>query len=221
MKQTPEWKRYLELVKERPECFCNTGPIQIVTDWVIVSEFQERTGKTIGVCYESRFNMLVVDLVYECDGKYFAYERLLPAVRKGAVVCVPIYGDKYILLKQYRHAMRNFQYAFPRGYAERNASAKENACKEIGEELGAKTGEMQHVGCVVADSGISGQTVDIFQCEILNYQIQENHEGIVDAVVVTGEELTDMICNKEISDGFTLAAYSYLRAKNILVTSSD
>lgn len=220
MKQPYAWKRYLELLEERPECFCNTGPIRIVTDWDIVSKFQERTGKTIGVCYKSKFNILVVDLVYECEGEYFAYERLLPAVPKGAVVCVPIYRGKYILLKQYRHAMRDFQYALPRGYAERDTAAKENACKEIGEELGAKVEDLQHIGCVVADSGISGQTVDIFRCEILNYQIQENHEGIVDAVVVTGEELTDMICNNEISDGFTLAAYSYLCAQGILLASN-
>lgn len=212
MNYSEEWKRYSELMQERPESFQNTGPIHIVKDWDIVEAYQKATGKTIGVCYESKFNILVVDLVYEQEGNYFPYERILPAIPRGAAVCVPMYQGKYILLRQYRHAMRDYQYAFPRGYATSGLPAEENARKETEEELGAKVRSTKYIGTVVADSGMSGQAVGIYLCEVESYHQPDHYEGIVGTCVVTHGELVDMICHNQISDGFTLAAYSHLSA---------
>lgn len=70
---------YRALMKTRPELF-KDGLIHIVTDEKIIREFEEETGRTIGIIYVSPYNMMVVDLVYIEEGKYFAYERLIPAV---------------------------------------------------------------------------------------------------------------------------------------------
>ena len=76
-------------MEERPEAFRNTGNIDIITDVNQVEAFVEQTGKKIGVIYHSEYNLWVVDLVKGADGTYFAYERLLPAVVRGAVVTMP------------------------------------------------------------------------------------------------------------------------------------
>ena len=73
---------------------------------------------------------VVVDVVRAKNGSLFAYERLMNRVMRGAVVIVPYYNGKYILLRQYRHALREYQYGFPRGFGEEGMSAKENAGKE-------------------------------------------------------------------------------------------
>lgn len=210
MKNGKEWNRYLELMQERPECFQNTGPIQIVKDWTVVEEYQQRTGKKIGVCYESKFNILVVDLVYEHKGEYFCYERILPTTPCGAVVCVPEYRGRYILLKQYRHAMRDYQYAFPRGYATPGLTGELNARKEIEEELGAKVSSSRFLGSVVMDSGLSGQAVEMYLCHVESYQAHCDYEGIVETHLFSEAELVQMICSNQITDGFTLSAYSRL-----------
>lgn len=206
-----EWIKYKKLIAERPELFKNSGPIDIVLDEEIVESYEQKTGKTIGVCYESEYNILVVDLVCEKQGQYFAYERLLPTVEKGAVVCVPKYTDKYILLKQYRHALRDYQYAFPRGYGELGLSPEENAQKEMREEMNACVETVSFLGNIVADSGLLGNKVDIYLCAISSYSQPESYEGITELIEVSEDELEQMIKENKISDGFTLSAYAYLR----------
>jgi len=210
MTYSKQWTRYLSLMEERPESFINNGKLTIVTDWETVHSFEQRTGLTIGVCYESKYRLMVVDLVYEKEGEYFAYERLLPAVTPGAVVCIPQQGDNLILLRQYRHALRSEQYAFPRGFAEPGIAGEDNACKELLEELGCHAKSVIHLGTVIADSGLSGEAVDIYLCQIDTYKQQEGHEGILDALSLPLPQLQRMIANGEITDSYTLSAISYL-----------
>ena len=51
-------------------------------DYELVREFEKNTGRKIGIVYQSRYNLLVVDLVENTNGDRFAYERLIPAVKK-------------------------------------------------------------------------------------------------------------------------------------------
>lgn len=210
MKHEKEWCRYTELIAQRPELFQNNGPLKIVTDWEIVEKYQIQTGEIIGVRYESPYNILVVDLVYEKEGMYFTYERLLPAVAHGAVVCIPEFHGEYILLKQYRHSMRDYQYAIPRGYATDGLAGGENAKKELEEELGATIENVEYLGDVIADSGIAGNKVGIYLCHITKFQPNQGHEGIVDSLCVTKDDLANMIRSNKLSDGFSLSAYSHL-----------
>ncbi len=210
MTYSKQWARYLTLLEERPESFLNNGGLTIVTDWAIVHAYEQRTGTTIGVCYESPYRLMVVDLVYEKEGEYFTYERLLPAVTPGAVVCVPQRGEQLILLRQYRHALRDVQYAFPRGFAEPGLSGEDNARKELWEELGCRPGSVTHLGTVIADSGLSGEKVDVYLCQVDTYEQQSGHEGILDSRSLSLPQLHRMIANGEITDGYTLAAMSYL-----------
>lgn len=210
-----EWSRYLELREERPALFADTGSIHIVLDEAIVAEYQEKNHRKMGVVYESPYNILVVDLVYEEEGKYFAYERLVPAVESGAVVMLPIYRDSLILLKQYRHALRDYQYAFPRGFGEKGLSAVENCAKELMEEIGAELVKAEYLGQVTPDSGVQGAVVSVYACEIASYDYNTKSEGICDIQEVSTSQIKDMIDNGEITDGFTLAALSLYGVKQI------
>lgn len=82
--KSEQWSAYLKLMEERPAAFQDSEQIRIITDPETVMEFIERTGRTIGVLYQSPFSILVVDLVRDAGGEVFAYERLLrqyPAAR--------------------------------------------------------------------------------------------------------------------------------------------
>lgn len=201
-----EWNKYVQLKSKRPELFSNNGPIKIVTDEEIIREYEEKHNRKIGVVYESAYNMLLVDLVYEYEGQYYAYERVVPMVEGQAVVVLPIYKGKIILLKQYRHAIREFQYAVPRGFAEQGLSSEDNARKELIEEIGAVVGEAIYLGEVIADSGLSSSKVAVYGCEVLEYNKDHREEGIVEIIEIGLDELKSMVANKEITDGYTLAA---------------
>lgn len=204
-----EWDRYIELMSERPEEFRDSGTIHIVTDENIVADFEKKNNRKIGVIYESAFNILVVDLVYIQKGKYFAYERMMPKVQNGAVVIVPVYKGRFILLKQYRHALRDYQYAFPRGFGENDISVEQNVKKELYEEMGAKAVDFLFLGTVVADSGASGNKVSIYKCNIKEYDQSIKEEAIVKMIELNDSEIQDMIIQGKITDGFTLSSYCY------------
>lgn len=207
-----EWEQYLSLIKERPESFADTGNIHIVTDPVAVAKFQEQSGRKIGVVYKSPYHLMVVDLVYIQEGHYFAYERILPAVNKGAVVIVPQYRNGFLLLKQYRHALRDYQYAFPRGFASEGISAEDNVRKEIAEELKAEAFQVRFLGTCVADSGLSGDNVNVFSCQVKNFSIQNGYEGICNVIQLSNEDMKQWMKAGRLNDGFTLSAYGLLNA---------
>ncbi len=212
--QSKEWQEYLKLIAERPEAFRNDENLIIELDSKKVQDFVEKSGKKIGVVYSSPYNIMVVDLVSNASGSCFAYERLLPAVQGSAVVVIPCYKGSYVLLKQYRHALRDFQYAFPRGFGEVGLSDEENAYKELEEELGAQAITTKKLGTVVADSGMSGNIVSIFVCEIDKTVLKNGYEGICEMITLTGLEMENWIAEGKITDGFTLAAWALLKSSN-------
>ena len=209
------WRRYLQLMKERPEDFRrdSRGLYVLQTDEEVVREFERSTGRRIGVCYESKYKILVVDLLKSADGRLYAYERVLPAVRGGAVVCVTRHADKYVMIRQYRHALGREQIAFVRGYGEYGVSPEDNAKKEVKEELGADVRFIAHLGKVAPDSGTYGQTVDVFECEIDDWAMKPGYEGITGTCEYSHDELTMAIAGGQIDDGFSLSAFALIAAR--------
>ena len=58
--------------------------------------------------YESTYHLLVKDLVSD-GNSYFAYERIIKQNSYNAVVTIPIYQCKFVLLNQFRHSMRDYR----------------------------------------------------------------------------------------------------------------
>ena len=202
---------YFDLMKSRPEEFENNSSFtQIIKDPEIIEEYCRKTGKEIGLFYKSDYHMMVVDLVTDDGITFYPYERLLTTIPKGAVVGMAIYNGRYVLLKQYRHSLRDFQFAFPRGYAEAGLSAEQNIRKELFEELGCQVNKSEYFGSVVADSGVCGQIVSVFRCMITEPVLKRNYEGIDRIYMFTPDELQQMIRDGKISDGYTLAAFGLL-----------
>lgn len=86
----------------------------------------------------------------------------------------------------------------------------ENAKKELLEELGAvvsATDEPRKLGMIAADSGLSSGMAAVYLMKIDGYKNTAD-EGIREVVELSQAELADMIKNREIDDGYTLAAYA-------------
>lgn len=209
--ETP-WIRYLRLMEERPEAFTADPFLPIETNPELVAQFTARTGRTIGVVYESPYRLMVVDLVRGPEG-LFAYERVLPAAQGAAIVAVPMWKGNFVLLEQFRHALRDVQTAFPRGFGENGLSAEENAQKEVWEELHAQVLEQRPLGKIVADSGMTGGETHAILCRITKPELPLGYEGIYGMVCLSQEELEREIACGHINDGFTLSAYALYRAK--------
>lgn len=208
-KTNPEWIRYIELVNKRPGLFVNNGMITIELNEDIVSDFEIKSGKKVGVVYESPYSMMIVDLVYNNPNEYYLYERLIPHSDKNGVVIIPVHEGKIVLLNQYRHALRDYQISLPRGYGEDGIISVDNVSKELDEEIGAKATNITFLGTINANSGSSGGFAEVYSCEIDTYVQKHGYEGIDSVIELTTDELKDYIRAGKINDGFTLSAMCY------------
>lgn len=202
-------KNYLDLMEEKEWLFKNNGGILIEKDPDILRKYIKDNNVTIGVVYQSDYHYLIVDLVHNGDYKYFLYERLIPFSKGTPSVMLTKYQNKFLLLYQFRHALRKYQYAFPRGFGTDNLNSEENAKKELLEEIGAKTKSIKYLGNIVVDSGISDKNVDVYECEIEHFELCPNYEGIMDIKLLDRYEFEEWIKNGKINDSFTLVAYSF------------
>lgn len=205
------WTRYVQLMEERPTLFRQSNSLRIITNEQETNEFMKKSGKTIGVVYESPYSLMLVDLVVDKSGRKFAYERLVP-VNTGAIVSVPICEGRFILLQQFRHALRSVQIAFPRGFGEPGLSPEQNLRKEILEEIGADVLRIEHIGNITPDSGITSSSVDVYFCEVSTPTLKKEYEGIQELSIMTPKEFEKRIYSGEITDGFSLAAYALYTA---------
>lgn len=208
-----ELQRYFSLIEERPEQFRSSELICIEKDVDKIMEYEKKTGKKIGVVYQSDYNFFVVDLIRDSDGTYYTYERLLPVIKQGAVVAMTKCGNQFVILRQYRHAIQGFQYAFPRGFGETGITAEENVKKEVKEELNAVVKKMEYLGKVIADSGLCGNEVSVFLCEVEGFAERYGYEGIESVVTLDEEKLNAWIKKGLITDGYSLAAYGMYKAR--------
>ena len=173
---------------------------------------EEIYNQRYGVIYQSKFNKLLVDPV-KCNGTSFPYERMTPASGYDGVVMVAKYSNNYILLNQFRHALREKQYSFPRGFAE-SANPVDDAVRELKEELHAQTkGDPYYLGRIAPDSGLTTTRAYVYCVDIESYSTSEGHEGIVNAVEVPCGEFEQWIKENRIDDGYTLGAYMLLKTK--------
>ena len=214
-------KKYYKLRKERPELFESKDNLPIEFNIKAITRFMRDTKRKIGVVYESPYRMLIVDLIRdEANRRYYAYERVV-SLQKGGVVIIPLHEGRIVLLNQFRHSLRDFQLSFPRGFGEIGISPEENAKKELCEELKLEAKnitDLTYLGDVVADSGLCGDNVSVYTCNVSIPKREEEikHEGIIGTVEKTTEEFKQMIQNAEITDGFTLSAYSLYSCKNMI-----
>lgn len=172
----------------------------------LVSYMKLHPEQAYGVIYQSRYNTVLVDPIQKIDGTFYPYERVLPTAGDGIVIVTRKEG-RFILLKQYRHALRKAQYGFPRGYAEPNEAPIENVRRELTEELHATIRCIPvSLGFLEPDSGLTSRRTEVFLAELDSYTTSIHHEGILEVREASLEEMKDMIQNGRLSDGYTIGA---------------
>ncbi len=207
----PRLEAYFALMESRPGLFADSPLLPIQRDPEAIRAFTARTGKAIGVLYQSPYNMLVTDLIQPPEGEPYVYERIIPTDPDG-VVAMALHQGKFLLLGQFRHAPRQFQYAFVRGCGEEGLSPEENAAKELMEEAGARVLKCRPLGKVSADSGLTSCAAGVYLCEISRPLLRAGYEGIREMALLSPQELEGWIARGKITDGFTLSAWALWKA---------
>ena len=131
----------------------------------------------------------------------------------GAVVILPrVARDRYILIRQFRFAVRKRLWEFPAGGIEPGESLKQAASRELIEEVGLKPRHLRKLLHFYPTPGISGEIMHLFLAEGLNPAVgfpDEDEE--IEKKIFSLAEIARMIRAGVINDAKTILGYFYLK----------
>ena len=226
-------EKYFEILDKYPRLLgADADPIRVIQEETAIQKWQaERQAKLasvsqslewadIGVICDDPYVVILRDLVEFPGGFRGGYIRLYNRayLEGGAagVVTMPVKDGKILLMHNFRHATRAWHWEIPRGFGEPGVSAAEQARAEVTEEIGVEVDELVDLGAYYNNTGLEGNLITLFLARITSEPVV-TPEISVDALRwVSVEELEGMIANAEITDGFTIAAYTRAKLRKLI-----
>ena len=83
------------------------------------------------------------------------------------VMTIPVYEDKFVMVRQWRHAAECLSVEFPGGIADEGEDPAETAYRELLEETGFKAEKITHLGTVSPNAAIFSNRFHIYLAEDL------------------------------------------------------
>lgn len=207
--QTNQW-----LLKE------STASIRIITNEAQLRSWQKDNQMNLGVLVEDQYITVIRDLVVFSDGAVRPYNRIIntAAFSKGAmgVAVLPLVDGKILLIRIFRHPIRQWSLEIPRGFGESNLTPTELARKELQEEIGGKIHKLIDLGLLHSNTGLEANAVNLFYAELKGFGKAQEGEAIEEIHLVEPSEFRELISRGEITDSFTIAAYFRAVLKNLV-----
>jgi ADP-ribose pyrophosphatase len=125
----------------------------------------------------------------------------------GAAAMVPMLNlTEVILIKQYRHAIREFIWEIPAGTLDPNELPLNCAKRELIEEIGYSASGWQQLGTITPLPGCSDERIHIFLASDLTPAEQDlDDDEMLKVHTVKLDAALQMILTGEISDGKTIS----------------
>jgi len=228
--RTERLERYLALREERPDWFSgpadgvliSTSPAEIAQIESTVAERYVAAGTparwaAVGIRYEDPYLLLLVDAVTFPTGDVGVHHRIVrrtPA--ESGVVILPLLEGRLVLIRHFRHALRQWTWEFPRGGVDSGATPDETVRRELMEEIGAPVVTLRPLGRVYGATSLMGMAVAIYTAQVGQVGAVARGEGIGEVRTVAVAEFEAMIRAGEVVDGFTLAAFLHARLAGLV-----
>ena len=131
-------------------------------------------------------------------------------------------SGRYLLIRIYRYPAKRLMWEFPAGMNEDGETPVDAGCRELLEETGITADGAELLGSQTPISGFIGDTFYTVLARIPEIEVSDikpqTDEGIVDAKLVTRQEIVAMAASQEIEDGVTLMClarhWAWLEAEN-------
>lgn len=139
-------------------------------------------------------------------------------IHPGGAVIVPFTDDKrVILVSQYRYPIKQFSLEFPAGKLEANEDPKNCAFRELKEETGYSSNNIELLGEIYTTPGFCSEKLYLFKAENLISGEHAREEGELEMKTYEFSipELTEMIISGKIKDSKTIASVFFLLNSNL------
>lgn len=173
------------------------------------NEFPQPEPGVEHLVYETPWWDFYYDDITHFDGTAGHYGWARTHSGNGAVMTVPVTpSERYLLIKVFRYPVKRYLWEFPAGLIEDGETPLETGRRELIEETGVTPETVELLGSQTPISGFVGDTFYSVLAKIPEIGVNELRlqakEGIVEAKLVTRQEITAMAASQEIEDGVTL-----------------
>jgi ADP-ribose pyrophosphatase len=221
---------YRRLATELPDYFCNPDPEGLV---ILTGEEELRRAEAeiagrlaasglprdwarAGVYYEDAWIYCLRDVVRFPDGRLGTHHRIIHKDGPESVAILPRWQDRLVLLRHFRHGLRDWALEFPRGGGERGRPAEKVAQEELREELGAEIISLRPLGLVFPQNNLMRTHLRLFFAEISGFGSANKAEGIAEVRTVTVAELERLIDTDVVTDSTSVALFTRARLRGLL-----
>ncbi|GIK80189.1 MAG: hypothetical protein BroJett024_12940 [Alphaproteobacteria bacterium] len=220
--QTHALAAYFALMRELPHLFENRGPdsIEILSDPADIAAAQEAAAQArrargldtgdlrAGVLARDPYMIVLRDAVRFPDGSLGLYNRIVEA---RSIAVLPLLDGRPVLLRIFRHGLRDWSLEFPRGGCEGGETSEQAARREVREEIGAQIDELVPLGRFTPGGSSLTIGADFFAARIGATGAPDRADGIAAIEVMSVADVETLIRDSAIIDGFTLSIF--LRAR--------
>jgi len=135
-----------------------------------------------------------------------------------SVAILPIFDkDKVIMVKQFRYAINEYSWEIPAGGIQEKESPEKAAMRELFEETGYKTSEINYVCSFYLSNSISDEKMNLYEARDLlkheTHAYSELLETDIQIKIFEANELQNMLDNNIITDATTIIAIQHFLAK--------
>jgi ADP-ribose pyrophosphatase len=133
----------------------------------------------------------------------------MPASGSAGAAVLPLFNDRVVLVRHFRHATRQEHLEIPRGFGEPGVPSVDLALQELHEEIeGEEAGKPESLGDFHSNNGIATDCVKLFVVELQKYGRPQTSEGIIAIEAYHPREVAEMIRTGKITDSFTIATFT-------------
>ncbi|QUG41366.1 NUDIX hydrolase [Psychrobacillus sp. INOP01] len=176
-----------------------------------MKKFEEKTIQS-EVKFKGRIISLQVDEVELPNGKTSNREIVK---HPGAVAVIAVTKDKKIILvEQYRKALERSIIEIPAGKIEIGEAPEITALRELEEETGYTTENLQYLQSFATSPGFADEIIHLYfadNIEKMEQPVGLDEDEFVELLYVTISEMEEMVKKQQIYDAKTAFAYIWLK----------
>jgi ADP-ribose pyrophosphatase len=213
--------RYHALAAERPALFATPqGGIRILLDPQemraaeaaqaarLLADARDPAGACVGVTHDDSYFTMLRDAVEFPGGRLGTYNRIIPDHGDPAGVAIlGRAGGEFVLVRHFRHPMRDWSVEIPRGAIEPGQTPEQAIAAELAEELGARAIRSVYLSTVCGSNSVIGRSVRLYFADLATVGAPARGEGIAAIERFTPDALARALADGKIVDAFTHAAY--------------